>query len=110
MSEFLMPYLIGLFTVLTVLVIWFFSPFKISIGEIFNKEFVTQEDFDTWLLTKNIKLGTLSSCWICFSFWTSIFVSSILILLNNLPLTFIPLAALTYPSIAYLYKALVTKK
>ena len=106
----ILNYLFGLGTVITILVIWFFSPFKTSIGQIFNQEFVTQDEFDIWLLTKNTKLGILAGCWICFSFWTSVAVSTLLTLINDLPCTFVPVATFTYPAIAYLYKSIVTKK
>ena len=104
------PYLIGLAATLTILVIWFYSPLKITLGQLFiDKNLYSLDQVETAVLIKNKWIGKLISCYICFSFWTSLFVGLILYKALDLPWYFPILTWFTYPSIAYLYKSLVEK-
>jgi hypothetical protein len=107
----LYPYIIGLLTTLTSLVIWFYSPLKITLGQLFiDKNLYSIDQVDTAILIKNKWLGKLLSCYICFSFWTSLVVGLILFKSLDLPGYFPFLTWFTYPSIAYFYKSIVEKR
>jgi hypothetical protein len=109
MTELLL-YILGYLITQTLCVIWFFSPLRGSIGYLFlSKQIKTPEDFETLILFKAPLLGKLLSCYICFSFWCSLFVGTVMCYIANLPAIFIALAPFTYPSICYLYKQIVTK-
>jgi len=103
-------YLIGLLITLTVLLIWFYSPLKSTIGSFLSPQIYLNEQFDTYLLVRNKWIGKLASCYICFSFWTSLGVGFVMSLVCNYSVLYSFLTALTYPSIAYLYKALIERK
>jgi hypothetical protein len=103
-------YLAGLFTLLTCLIIWFYSPFKSSFGYIFiDKSINTNDQFETALLIKAPFLGKLLGCYICTSFWGSLIIGILFWIVFNLPDYFPLLAWFTYPSIAYLYKRIIEK-
>lgn len=104
-------YLKGLLTTWTVLLIWFYSPLKVTLGQLFiNKNLYTDDQVETAIMIKNKWLGKLLSCYICFSFWTSLVVGGFIKLYNHLDWSFVFLAWFTYPSLCYLYKALIDKK
>ena len=101
----------GLLTTWTVLLIWFYSPLKVTLGQLFiHKNLYTDDQVETALMIKNKWLGKLASCYICFSFWTSLFISIFYKFACNLSWEFVPLAWFTYPSLCYLYKAFIDKK
>lgn len=103
-------YTTGLLVTLTYLLIWFYSPLKTTIGQIFiNKNISNNEDFETALLFKSPLLGKLLGCYICSSFWLSLVVGIIFWGLFDLPNYFPILTWFTYPCIAYLYKTIVDK-
>lgn len=107
----MIPYLVGLGMTLTALVIWFYSPLKITLGQIFvDKNLYSIDQVDTAIIIKNKWLGKLLSCYICFSFWTSLLVGLFLFKLLDLQWFFPFLTWFTYPSIAYLYKSIVEKR
>jgi len=100
----------GLLTTLTVLLIWFYSPLKVTLGQLFiDKHLYSIDQVDTALLMKNKWLGKLLGCYICCSFWTSLIIGIIFLKANDLPFTFPTLTAFTYPCIAYLYKVIIDK-
>jgi hypothetical protein len=106
----LLTYILGYLITQTLCVIWFFSPFRGSLGYLFlSKQIKSPEDFETLILFKSPIMGKLLSCYICFSFWCSLFVGIILCCITSLPLIFALLAPLTYPCICYLYKQIVSK-
>lgn len=92
----------------TICVIWFYSPFRVSLGQLlFDKSIKDTEQFELLLLIKTPLLGKLLSCYICFSFWTSLIVGLIAMVFLSLPIWFPFLCGLTYPSLCYLYKSIV---
>jgi hypothetical protein len=98
-------FLIGYLIVQTICLIWFYSPLRVSLGQIFfDKKIHTTDEFDTHLMIKSMFFSKLLSCYICFSFWTSLVVGGIGCFLLYIPLYFAFLAQLTYPSICFLYK------
>lgn len=104
-------YLQGLLVTLTTLLIWFYSPLKVTLGQLFiHKDLYTDDQVETAIMIKNKWLGKLASCYICFSFWTSLFVGIVFKMLYTLPVSFIFLAWFTYPSLCYLYKSIIDKK
>jgi hypothetical protein len=103
-------YILGLLITLTILLIWFYSPLKSTIGGFISPQIYMNEQFDTYLLVRNKWLGKLSSCYICFSFWTSLAVGFVVSKLFGMTILYPLLTALTYPSIAYLYKSFIDRK
>lgn len=68
------------FLVQTFVLLCFFSPLKGSIISLISKnKFFSNDDFDTFLILKNKYLGKLLSCTFCFTFWSSVICSFILI-------------------------------
>lgn len=101
-------YLSGLLVVNSLLILWFYSPLSSSIGKYFlkNDKIYTLDNLIDFISYKSQFLGTLLSCWICLSFWLSLFVGAILMILFQLPFYFPILTYFTYPAILYLVKQL----
>lgn len=111
MTGIIFSFIIGWLVVQTICVIWFYSPFRLSISPIlFNTVIYSFDEFETLILLKYPVLGKLLSCYICFSFWASFIVGSFGSFLIGVSLWFGVLAAFTYPAICYLYKSIVDKK
>lgn len=103
-------YISALGVTLTLLLIWFYSPFRSTIGHLFlSKSISSNEDFETALLFKTPFLGKLLSCFICSSFWCSLGIGTLFWYVLNLPNYFPFLCWFTFPSIAYLYKSIIDK-
>lgn len=103
-------YIAGLGIAATFLLIWFYSPLKITLGQIlFDKNFYSTDQFETALLLKNKILGKLSSCFICSSFWLSLLIGSSLFVIFGLEWYFPLLTWFTYPGVLYLYKLILDK-
>ena len=68
------------FLVQTLVLVWFFSPLKGSLISIITKNnSFSNDDFDLYLMSINKYLGKLLSCTFCFTFWSSIICSLLLI-------------------------------
>ena len=103
-------YALGLLNTFTALLIWFYSPLKVTIGQLFfDKDMYLNDQFDTLMLFKNKWLGKLVSCYICCSFWTSVAVGIIYCSIFNLSYLYPILTATTYPSLAYIFKGIINK-
>jgi hypothetical protein len=100
-------YILGLAAVNSLLLLWFYSPLKTTISEIFLKKTLMPHEFDDWLFIKNQFLGKLLSCWICCSFWLSLIVGLFIQLFYGFLFTFCVITFLTYPSFCYLYKKII---
>ena len=99
----------GALAVCSVLLLWFGSPLKISLGKLFFKEnFLTHAEFDDYLFIKNRLLGKLLSCWICLSFWLSLAIGVFFVLVCGAHLYTPILTFFIYPSICYVFK-IITK-
>ena len=107
----IIDYVFGYLVVQTILVIWFYSPMRISIGQLlFDKNMYMTDHFETHVLSISPFLGKLLSCYICFSFWTSLIVGSIgSFFMYDMEIIIPVVTALTYPSICYLYKSIVDR-
>ena len=104
-------YAAGLLITCSSLLLWFYSPLKITLGQLFlNKNLYSIDQVETAVMLINPWLGKLISCFICCSFWISLIVGFIIMLIQNLPWYFPILTFFTYPSLAYLYKHLIDKK
>lgn len=108
--NYIILYTLGLLFTCNACLIWFYSPLKITLGQfLFDKDLYTVEQFETRLLIRNAFLGKLLSCYICFSFWVSLFIGIVFALLSLVPIWFIAVTAGTYPCLCYLYKTIVDK-
>jgi hypothetical protein len=110
MIPFLFLYFVGLLTVLSLLVLWFYSPLKTTISEMFLGKTLMPHEFDDWLYFKNKWAGKLATCWICCSFWLSLVVGTIITILFSSVIIFNGFALITfftYPAIAFLYYKIV---
>jgi len=104
-------YFEGLLITWTILLIWFYSPLKVTLGQLFiDKNLYSNDQVETAMLIKNKWLGKLLSCYICFSFWTSLLVGLFFVKTTEVPWYFSLLTWFTYPSLCYLYKAIIDKK
>ena len=101
-------YLTGLLVVNSLLILWFYSPLSHSIGRIFLKrnDIFSINQLSDIIATKSEFLSTLLSCWICLSFWLSLAIGVIFMLLFSLNWYYPILTYFTYPSILYLFKQL----
>ena len=103
-------YITGLLIGATAMLIWFYSPLKTTLGQIFfSKDIYSNDQFETALLLKNSFLGKLLGCYICCSFWTSLAIGLILWYIFALPWFFPLLTWFTYPGLLYLYKLVLDK-
>ena len=98
-------FLLGLLATNSILLLWFYSPLKISLAKIFFKETIFDQDsFDDLINLKfGEKLATLSGCYICMSFWSSLLVGIVIAFITGnwyMPL----ITFFSYPSICYFVK------
>ena len=101
----------GFLFLLSILQLWFSSPLKITLGEIlFKEKLISETEFDDRLSVISDKLSMLSTCYTCFSFWTSLFIGIVLTALFDLPLYWPLITFFTYPPLAFAYKAYVFSK
>ena len=104
-------YLTGLAITWTGLLIWFYSPLKVTLGQLFiDKNLYIIDQVETAVMIKNKWIGKLISCYICCSWWLSLAVSLMLKFVNDLSWKFVFTAWLTYPSLSYLYKRVIDNK
>lgn len=110
LNIFMIFYITGLLIAATGLLIWFYSPLKTTLGQIFfSKSIYSNDQFETALVLKNKILGKLSGCFICSSFWLSLVIGIGLFGIFNLEWYFPLLTWFTYPGILYLYKLILDK-
>lgn len=102
----IIDFIVGSLTVNSLLLLWFASPLKITLGKIlFKQNFKTIQDFDEYLFLNNRLLGKLSYCWICLSFWLSLAVGAVFVIGFGAPVITPLVTFLTYPGIAFLFKS-----
>lgn len=103
-------FVLGYLITQTLLLIWFYSPLKITLGQLFiDKNLYSVDQVETAIMIRNKWIGELISCYICCSFWSSLIVGLILKSVFSLPSFFVALAWFSYPSVCYLYKLLLNK-
>ena len=104
-------YIFGLLSTSSLLLLWFFSPLKITLGRIFfDKELLSEDEFDDRLSLVSKKLGIMSGCWTCCSFWFSLIVGLLSIFIFNLKWWYPLVTFLTYPSLLWAIKVYVFSK
>lgn len=103
--EYIGYWVFGLMVTLSLVQLWFYSPLKMTLGELFFKEkMVSELEFDDRLAIINEKVALLSTCYTCFSFWTSLLVGIIFFISFSLPLIWPIATFLTYPPLVWAYK------
>jgi hypothetical protein len=96
-------FIIGLLTVNSILLLWFFSPLKTSIGKIIFKKTLMPYEFDDLISLKNKWIGELISCWICCSFWCSLAVGIFFVYIFGAVWWYPILTFFCYPCLCYLF-------
>lgn len=109
MFDTIVIYTLGVFIVNSLLLLWFFSPFKTTISEIFLKKSLMPLEFDDFVYNKNKVIGKLISCWICCSFWLSLIVGIAFSYIFSLPLLFCLITFFSYPSLCYIFYSFIRK-
>lgn len=105
----IVTYIIGVLIVNSLLLLWFFSPLKTTLGKImFNKELMPM-DFDDLVFAKMPVLGKLIGCYICTSYWLSLLVGLFFMLIAHMPWWWPLLTYFTYPSITYIFYKVISK-
>jgi len=102
-------YILGLLNTMAILLLWFQSPLKYSIAEIFFKS-SPDTSLDDILAVYSQKLATLSGCYICFSFWTSLVIGIAYMFIFGANYIFPLITFFTYPPLCYIYKVYVLEK
>lgn len=102
-------YILGCLIVNSLLLLWFFSPLKTTISEIFLKKPLLPLEFDDYIFFKSKVLGKLLTCWICLSFWLSLVVGLIMSLIFNLNISWPFICFLTYPCLSYIFYKYISK-
>ena len=103
----MVEYFLGLTFVLSMLVLWFFSPLKTTLSELFLGRTLMPQEFDDVLYMKNKWLGELLSCWICCSFWGSLIIGTIITIVLGKPWTYPIITFFSYPGLCYLFYSFV---
>lgn len=96
-------FITGLLILNSLLLLWFFSPLKSSLGSILFKRQLTNDEFDDIVFIKNKFISKLLSCWICLSFWLSFIIGFLL----TFSVTWGVLCFLTYPSLSYIFYKII---
>ena len=104
-------FILGLLATNSVLLLWFYSPLKITLARLLFKEVILDnESFDDLI---NIKLGekfaTLSGCYICMSFWTSLVIGITIAFIIDCWLMPI-ISFFCYPAVCYFVKKYIFDK
>ena len=101
----MITYFISFLIVQTILLIWFESPMKLSLGKfMFNKTFFDGKEFDIHIMFLNSTLGKLISCEICLSVWISLIVSIISGVFTSTPILFPIICTGTFPILSYVFR------
>lgn len=108
--ELISIYILGLLAVNSLLLLWFFSPFKVTLGKIIFKKTLMPHEFDDRVYLINNFIGELISCFICCSFWSSLAIGILARLIyTELPWFYPLLTFFTYPSICYIFNKIYSK-
>jgi hypothetical protein len=102
-------FILGLLNVNSLLLLWFFSPIKNTLGKIFFKRDLMPDQFDDFIFVKNKVLGELISCWICCSFWLSIIIGVAYTVILQLPIFWPLITFLSYPGLSYIFYSFIKR-
>ena len=102
----ILDFFTGALGVCSILLLWFGSPLKLTLGKIlFKRDFIMPIEFDDYLCIKHPILSKLLSCWICVSFWLSLVAGATFVIFLNAP-PYTPIVTfLVYPSVCYIFKS-----
>jgi hypothetical protein len=103
-------YILGLLIVNSLLLLWFFSPLKTTLGKILFKKYLLPDEFDDLVSLKSPFLGQLFSCFICCSFWLSLIIGLIATLIFNFLWVYPFVTFFTYPGICFVFYKIYTKQ
>lgn len=99
-------YLWGLLICANLIITFYSSSIKIKVFELFcfvfkkKHEVVTLEDFDDYVFRNWGAFGEMLTCPLCFGFWLSILISTIMQQYFNLPAHYIIFSAFSWPSLS----------
>lgn len=97
----------GLLFLCSTLLLWFVSPLKITLAKIFfKKDILLPTDFDDIVSIKAPLVGKLIGCWICTSFWISLALGCLFVVMGQ-PLHTPLVTFLGYPGLAYIFKTII---
>ena len=108
MKEYIIFYGLGALISSSWICTWFFSDLPVHlfkwIGFLKKKDEVfTWEEWSEWFSKKNEFFGEMMSCPLCFGFWTSVIVSSIITYINEFSYYFILSAAFSWPLFIFIF-------
>jgi hypothetical protein len=109
MSDLILIYIFGLLVVNSFLLLWFMSPLKTTISEVFLGKELLPLEFDDYVFSKSKFLGKLTTCFICSSFWTSLAVGVLLGFIFNLTLFWPVITFTSYPCLCYVFYTFIKK-
>jgi hypothetical protein len=114
MREYIIFYTLGALISSSWICTWFFSNLPVHLftwcGLLKKKDEVfTWEEWSEWFYNKNHFFGEMTSCPLCFGFWVSVAVASLITYLNNFPYLFIAAAAFSWPLFIYIFYTLLNK-
>lgn len=99
-------YIIGCLVSTTLVIAWFFTSFPLHFTRVITLgkaagSFTNWGEWLDWVRAKSDLFAELFGCPICFGFWISLLVASIIVTVNGLTLWFIPSAALSWPTLIF---------
>lgn len=109
MFNLILIYFLGLFIVNSLLLLWFFSPLKITLSELFLGKSLMPMEFDDFVYSKSKFIGKLTTCWICCSFWLSLLIGILTLFIFDLTLFWPLITFLSYPSLCYIFYTFIKK-
>jgi hypothetical protein len=106
MKELVFFYILGCLISCSWICTWFFSDLPVRLFKSFGlikkeEDIFTWDDWSQWILLKSDFFGELLSCPLCFGFWTSLTVSSVIFYINGLNPYFILSSAFSWPLFIY---------
>lgn len=109
MFDLALLFILGLSIVNSLLLLWFFSPIKITLSELFLGKSLMPLEFDDYVYSKSKFFGKLNTCWICCSFWLSLTVGVIFCYVSSLTLLWPLITFLSYPAFCYIFYTFIKR-
>ncbi len=107
-------YILGFLISTTLAMAWFFTSFPMHIPFVagWRKSRVQDKDLGEWLSSlraRSALLAELLGCPICFGFWTSSLVASVIAAVNDLTVWFVVSGAFSWPAMIFVTFRLLSK-
>ena len=116
MTNVILYYVTGVLIACGLQTIWFCSNLPVHISKLLrilkNEDNVyTWEEWQLWLTVRAPVLGELLSCTVCLSFWVSLFICSIQVVLFDISnyKTYVVVCATSWPGLMYAHYKLTNK-